>query len=217
MDFDFTTETITLNSSTNLLIAATGAMAMPAGTTAQRPSSIQGLLRYNTSTLKPEYYNGTAWLSIAQGISIAQLINGTLTPATGTTTVPYDGTAPASTEGTLVWTQAITPSSTSSKIKIDISTVIGFSSNNAKAILSIFRGTTNIGTTVVDFTAAGLTGATVVGSSPASFIITDSPASVAATTYTMRIGSSTGTWFFGRSAQTLGNAAAGSYTLMELL
>ena len=44
---------------------STGAINLPAGTTAQRPAtSSRGQLRYNTTTGAPEYYSGTAWQTI---------------------------------------------------------------------------------------------------------------------------------------------------------
>jgi hypothetical protein len=36
----------------------------PAGTTAQRPTAAAGMMRFNTSTIRMEFYNGTAWVSI---------------------------------------------------------------------------------------------------------------------------------------------------------
>jgi hypothetical protein len=47
--------TVTANS-------ATGASQLPSGTTAQRPASpVAGQMRMNTTTVKLEYYNGSAW------------------------------------------------------------------------------------------------------------------------------------------------------------
>ena len=41
---------------------STGATQLPVGTTAQRPASpVVGQLRMNTTTVKAEYYNGSAW------------------------------------------------------------------------------------------------------------------------------------------------------------
>ena len=41
---------------------STGALDIPAGTTAERPSSpTSGMIRYNTDTLSTEIYDGTAW------------------------------------------------------------------------------------------------------------------------------------------------------------
>lgn len=40
----------------------TGGMYLPVGTTAQRPASpATGMMRYNTTTSKVEYYNGSSW------------------------------------------------------------------------------------------------------------------------------------------------------------
>lgn len=45
----------------------TGAMIMPVGTTAQRPSSpVQGMVRFNSDTTKFEGYNGTDWINLVE-------------------------------------------------------------------------------------------------------------------------------------------------------
>jgi hypothetical protein len=36
----------------------------PAGTTAQRPTPAAGMMRFNTTLVVMEYYNGTAWVLI---------------------------------------------------------------------------------------------------------------------------------------------------------
>src|SRR6185369_14335349 len=52
----------------NLLISGTGALGIPVGTTAQRPSSpVTGMLRFNTDSLKKETYNGSTWVSDGTG------------------------------------------------------------------------------------------------------------------------------------------------------
>ena len=55
---------------------ATDFISIPAGTTAQRPVSPQsGYVRYNTTTLQVEYYNGTyaSWMSLLQPVSYTHL------------------------------------------------------------------------------------------------------------------------------------------------
>ena len=50
---------------TELSSAATGAIQMPAGTTAQRPGSpVNGMIRYNSTTSKMEAYAGGAWVDL---------------------------------------------------------------------------------------------------------------------------------------------------------
>ena len=41
----------------------TDAIRLPSGTTGQRPSASSGMIRYNTSNSKPEYHNGTTWVT----------------------------------------------------------------------------------------------------------------------------------------------------------
>ena len=49
----------------NATISSTGAITVPVGTTAQRPSPpVQGMIRYNTTTGKFEGYDGTAWQNL---------------------------------------------------------------------------------------------------------------------------------------------------------
>ena len=50
----------------NTIIDDTGSLDLPAGSTAQRPSSpVAGMVRYNTSISDTEYYDGTTWRPIA--------------------------------------------------------------------------------------------------------------------------------------------------------
>jgi hypothetical protein len=50
----------------NTSIDDTGNLSLPSGTTAERPASPQqGMIRYNTTLNDTEYYDGTAWRSIA--------------------------------------------------------------------------------------------------------------------------------------------------------
>lgn len=48
-------------------VAGTGAMKVPVGTEAQRPTSATGLLRFNSDAASFEGYNGTEWGSIGGG------------------------------------------------------------------------------------------------------------------------------------------------------
>ena len=42
----------------------TDAVALPKGTTAQRPTAVAGMLRWNTTTGAAELYNGAEWIEV---------------------------------------------------------------------------------------------------------------------------------------------------------
>lgn len=44
-----------------LVSTGTGALTLPVGTTAQRPTAVVGMIRYNSTTARVEIYNGTFW------------------------------------------------------------------------------------------------------------------------------------------------------------
>lgn len=48
-------------------ITSTGALKVPVGTTAQRPTGANGKVRYNSTTASYEGYNGSAWSSLGGG------------------------------------------------------------------------------------------------------------------------------------------------------
>ena len=48
----------------NVSVSGTGALTLPVGTTAQRPSPVTGMSRINSTTGFQEYYNGTSWISV---------------------------------------------------------------------------------------------------------------------------------------------------------
>lgn len=66
--------TITQDTSGNLVMTATtgiidasgatGVINMPSGTTAQRPTGVNGMIRYNTTTARVEAYVNGAWANI---------------------------------------------------------------------------------------------------------------------------------------------------------
>jgi hypothetical protein len=60
------TTALTFNDGTTAVtggnVTATGAYTLPVGTTAQRPGTpATGMLRYNTTLSKTEFYNGSSW------------------------------------------------------------------------------------------------------------------------------------------------------------
>jgi hypothetical protein len=65
--------------------------------------------------------------------------NKTGAVATGSTTIPSDDTKPQNTEGDQYMSQAITPTSASNLLKIDIQAVAASASNNDKITLAAFQ------------------------------------------------------------------------------
>ena len=63
----------------DLIINTTGALQIPVGTTAQRPTAAQGQLRFNTTTSKPEIYNGSAWADVGGGVESVNSNTGAVT------------------------------------------------------------------------------------------------------------------------------------------
>ena len=58
---------VTLLASVNAtagIFVGTGAITLPNGTTAQQPTGVAGMLRFNTSISQFEGYNGSAWASV---------------------------------------------------------------------------------------------------------------------------------------------------------
>ena len=49
----------------------TGAMILPVGNTAQRPTAANGMIRFNSTALVAEYYNGTTWTVMGGSTYIA--------------------------------------------------------------------------------------------------------------------------------------------------
>ena len=63
----------------DLIINTTGSLQIPVGTTAQRPTAAQGQLRFNTTTSKPEIYNGSAWADVGGGVESVNSNTGVVT------------------------------------------------------------------------------------------------------------------------------------------
>ena len=77
----------------------TSAITLPAGTTAQEPTGVQGMLRFNTTTSQFEGYNGSAWASVGG----AAISNDT---ATATTVYPLFANATSGTALTVYTSNA---------------------------------------------------------------------------------------------------------------
>jgi hypothetical protein len=151
---------------------------------------------------------GTIWAVIADGnASVYQTLTSTITPISGTTTKTDANTTPVSTDGTLVWTQAITPLFTTSRILIRGSVQIDHGTTNRRVILALFRGTTCIGVVTEVIT-------TSIQSKPVTISFVDAPATISATTYTIRAwGSGAGTWYLAQSSTPYYNGMLAKQTI----
>jgi hypothetical protein len=71
-------ELMRLTSAGNLILSGTGAIQLPVGNTGQQPSpSVQGMLRFNTTTSRFEFYNGSGWINHVK--TAGDTMTGTLT------------------------------------------------------------------------------------------------------------------------------------------
>ena len=66
----------TISIASDPTLPGTGAVLMPGGTTAERPSGTGGQLRFNSNTAFMEYYTGFAWANLQAGASIANNLAG---------------------------------------------------------------------------------------------------------------------------------------------
>ena len=66
----------------NATFTSTGAVKLPAGTEAQRPTGVAGQLRFNSNTVQFEGYNGTDWGSIGGSVEWIAVAN-TYTASSG--------------------------------------------------------------------------------------------------------------------------------------
>ena len=80
-DPDFTG---TIDSAGDIVMGGTGALKLPNGTTAQRPTAATGQIRFNNTTTEFEGYNGSAWGGLASGVPVGTILaHAANTPPTG--------------------------------------------------------------------------------------------------------------------------------------
>ena len=74
----------TVDSAGDIVMAGTGALKLPNGTTAQRPTAATGQIRFNTTSTEFEGYNGSAWGELAAGVPVGTILTfGASTPPSG--------------------------------------------------------------------------------------------------------------------------------------
>ena len=74
----------TVDSAGDIVMGGTGALKLPNGTTAQRPTAATGQIRFNNTTTEFEGYNGSAWGGLASGVPVGTILaHAANTPPTG--------------------------------------------------------------------------------------------------------------------------------------
>lgn len=185
------------------------------------------------------YYSGSSWTQLAAGTSgqffqtkgsganpvwatgglVVQVVNTqTGTVATGTTIIPYNDTIPQNIEGDEYMTLAITPTSATNKLKIEVVMFITCSDNSTafQLIAALFQDST------ADALAAGSVVRTQQGvSAPAILTFTHymTAGTTSSTTFKVRAGpdaSATLTFNGAIGARYYGGVMASSITITEI-
>ena len=74
----------TVDSAGDIVMGGTGALKLPNGSTAQRPTAATGQIRFNTTSTEFEGYNGSAWGELAAGVPVGTILTfGASTPPSG--------------------------------------------------------------------------------------------------------------------------------------
>jgi hypothetical protein len=156
--------------------------------------------------------NGSAWTSAAAagGGKILQSFGAKIAAVSGTTGIPGDNTSPLVSEGTEIFSQAITCASTSNKILLscDLNTYITVGSG---VLITMFRDSTCINASMMGTPS----GANFMSQSA---MCLDAPSSTSAITYSVRVGekTDTGTWYIGQyNAAVYNGALAGNSVLIQ--
>jgi hypothetical protein len=147
-----------LTASGEVTFTGTGAVKLNAGTTAERPTPSNGMLRYNTSTSLLEAYIGGAWTNIGSVLSVATGTGLTGGPITSTGTIAIDSTV-----ATLTGTQTLTNKTLTSPAIDGTPTGVGVLTSGtavSTATCSFTGATSGISTTL---TASSVTGTIAVG------------------------------------------------------
>lgn len=99
------------------------------------------------------------------------------------------------TGGAEVWSQSLTPYSNLASYVVQSSISVASSVNNANLSLALFRTVGGVSTYIggtLQIVSSGTNSATL------SFSITDKPNTVSPVTYSLRVGTNTGTWYVNR-------------------
>jgi len=166
----------------------------------------KGQLAYIEATDIVQYYNGTAWATLAPTASkVAQIVTSRYATATDSSTSTYADTGLSVT---------ITPTLNTSTILVMVNQG-GVQKSNANTgtgiSLKLFRGATDLITWAAYIAYTGTAVANFVGSATMDYL--DSPATTSATTYKTQFASTTNT----ATATVQSQSTASTITAIELL
>jgi len=149
---------------------------------------------------------------------VIQRLHGSVAEKSGTSEIPYDDTTPLVTEGTEVWSRAITPVNTANDIELTCSLTLdayvsgGMGGGDMEVVVTFFRDSTCIGA-MAQFISS-------YDEQQVHISLTDSPSTTSSITYSCRIGrlGSEGTWYVNRlsSSKFNGMLAKQGYILKEI-
>jgi hypothetical protein len=161
------------------------------------------------------YLYDTAWHQIAGAGGAIQTVNTqTGAVATGTTTIPNDDTIPQNTEGTEFMTLAVTPTSATNKLRIDVVWQGTSNTNSTGIIVALFQDSTANALATGSFTA----NASFLQTTTFSHYMTAGTTS--ATTFKVRAGpdqAATVTFNGVAAGRKFGGVMASSITITEIL
>ena len=145
------------------------------------------------------------------GINNKLMYAGIVGVTSGTTQIPFGNNAPLITAGTQLWSQSLTPPTTSSSFLISFGGMIDCSSSAQNITVAIFRGSVLIGFITQNITTTNR---------PDTFSIQvyDAPSVITPVTYSCRIGvGSSSTWYIGRAATaTMGGVNNSAWSICEV-
>lgn len=198
-----------LSISSNPIIPGTGGMVMPAGTTAQRGSSTVGNIRWNSSLVEEEIYDGAVWRP--QG-KVLQVVSGAIAAQTGSTQVTYNNSALTNASGFQIWSQSFTPISASSIIVVEYMLTVSHPTAARQISGLVLNGSTVV-------TANSVFSATAASAFPLNMRAVFNSPGTAAITISGRVGANgNGTLAINQgSGATNGGVMATVFTITEIM
>ena len=210
-----TAGTAALSLANDIVIPGNAGFTPPNGTTAQRPvSPFTGQTRWNSTLAYQEQFNGAVWQPMGR---VLQNVSGPIAQSSGAMTTglrwTLGSTAPTSSLGFQIWSQAVTPISAVSKFAIRCTVSAAYGTASTPIYIAIYSGTTCIG--MVLATASSIANQSV----SMAINIMQPSVSTAAITFSARIGVSAGTstLYWNQGSTALPAAMVTEFEIEEIL